>query len=75
MHFQLSQAGFLCIGYQWSSTVSKTKGGCQAAAKPKEHTRFGNYLLRNISTAIARFRAYVAGEFSRFARFGRLSSN
>ena len=36
----------------------------QAAVKPKGHARFSKYLLRNISSALARFRAFTVGEFT-----------
>ena len=47
----------------------------QAAVKSKGHARFSKYMLRNISSALARFRAFTVGEFTRCAVLGRLPSN
>ena len=47
----------------------------QAAVKPKGHARFSKFLLRDISSALARFRAFTVEEFTRCALKGRLPSN
>ena len=44
----------------------------QAAVKPKGHTRFSAFSLRNISSVLVRFRAFTVGDFTRCAVAGRL---
>ena len=47
----------------------------QALVKPKRHDRLSKFLFRNISTAVARFRVFTVGDFTRCAVAGRLHSD